>query len=127
MKTRSVLVSFPGYRFTIQTLLPNHRLAALAAGLDEGGHTTCIRDYGTASMLDRLFPRKVQSTAQDISDRILTSPSAGSLSTLTALWQLRGMDRTLRAQQETVAAEIASEIAAEKGLDFVVLDRKSVV
>jgi len=122
MKTRSVLVSFPGYRFTIQTLLPNHRLAALAAGLDEGGHTTCIRDYGTASMLDRLFPRKVQSTAQDISGRILTSPSAGSLSTLTALWQLRGMDRTLRAQQETVAAEIASEIAAEKGLDFVVLD-----
>jgi hypothetical protein len=122
MKTRSVLVSFPGYWFTLQTLLPNHRLAALAAGLEAAGQTTCIRDYGTASMLDRLFPRKAQATAQGISDRILTVPGAGSLSALSALWQLRGMDRMLRAQQEVVAAEIASEIAAEKRLDFVVLE-----
>jgi len=122
MKTRSVLISFPGYRFSIQTLLPNHRLAALAASLCEAGHTTRIADYGTASMLDRFFPRKAQTTAQGISDRILSDPTAGSLSTLTALWQLRGMDRALRAQQEAVAAEVAAEIAKETGLDFVVVD-----
>ena len=57
MKTRSVLIRFPAYPIALADLMPDHRLASLAACLTQAGHRTRIADYGTLSVLARLFPK----------------------------------------------------------------------
>ena len=55
MKTRSVLAYFPGYPFSVETLMPNRQLAAIAANLQMNGHVTTIQDYGSIETLARLI------------------------------------------------------------------------
>ena len=120
MSTRSVLVSFPGYPFTLGTLLPNHRLAAVAGCLLEAGHVTKVSDYGTVQTLERLFPQQLRPATQTLADGLFGGVPATSLAALTAVWRMRGMGREVRARQEALAREVADEIAATKTIDFVV-------
>lgn len=120
MHTRSVLVSFPGYPFTLGTLLPNHRLAAVAGHLLEAGHATQIRDYGTVQTLERLFPHQLRPATQTLADGLFGGIPASSLAALTAVWRMRGMGREIRARQDALAREVADEIAATKDIDFVI-------
>ncbi|NIA16174.1 MAG: hypothetical protein GWP08_19095 [Nitrospiraceae bacterium] len=119
MKTRGILVSFPGHPFTLEALLPNRRLASLAGALRAAGHLAEVRDYGTVSTLSRLFPRRLRVATSLLADGLLSESAAGSLSMLTALWRLRGMNNGFQAQRDTVCAEAAAEIASLKGVDFV--------
>jgi len=120
MKTCSILVSFPGYPFSITTLLPNHHLAAIAGSLQDAGHTTEIRDFGTIETLDYLFPRKLHVEARVLADRFLDDPTSGSLSILSTFWRLRGTDRALHSRQQKLCAKVARDIASTASLDFVV-------
>jgi len=120
MKTCSILVSFPGYPFSIKTLLPNHHLAAIAGCLRDADHITEIRDLGTIETLDYFFPRKLRVEARLLADRFLDDPSSSSLSMLSTFWRLRGADRALHSRQKKLCAEVAREIAAVESLNFVV-------
>jgi len=120
MHTRSVLVSFPGYPYSLGTLLPNHCLAGVAGCLLDAGHATQIRDYGTVQTIERLFPQRLRPATQTLADGLFGGVPASSLAALTAVWRMRGMGRELRARQDALAREAADEIAATKGIDFVV-------
>ncbi len=122
MKTRSLLVYFPGCPFTIGTLMPNHRLASVAACLDEAGHATQVRDYGVPETLDRLYPGRLHATAQALAERLLSDPATGSLATLSSFWQFRTFETSLRDQQERLCGEVAVDLANERKLDFVAFD-----
>jgi len=120
MSTRSVLVSIPGYPFSLETLLPSHRLATLAGCLLDAGHETQIRDLGTAETLDRLFPEQLRPATETLADGLFSGAPASSLASLTALWRMRGMGREIRARQHALAQEVADNLASTEGIDFVV-------
>lgn len=54
MKTRCRLVYVPALPWDAGTLLPQHRLAALAGALHASGHEAAILDWGTVSGLERM-------------------------------------------------------------------------
>jgi hypothetical protein len=54
MMTRSRLVYVPALPWDAETLLPQHRLAALAGALQAAGHEATILDWGTLGGLERL-------------------------------------------------------------------------
>ena len=120
MKTRSILVAFPGNPFSIKALRPNARLAYLAGALERSGHTTTILDYGTIETLDRLFTPTFRNVAQRVADTVFTGQAAHPFSAVTTLWGLRGMRRTLRAELASLLDDVTRSIIAESPLDFVV-------
>ena len=119
MKTRSVLVAFPGYPFSIQTLLPNLGLAGVAGGLEALGHSTEIWDYGSVELVDRVFPAEIRAATRIVADRFLGDSAPGSLAALSALWRLRGMNEAFEARQGQAGAEVAHQLASSEALSFV--------
>ena len=120
MKTRSMLVAFPGNPFSIKALCPNTRLAYLAGALERSGHTTTILDYGTIETLDRLFTPTFRNAAQRVADTVFTGQVARPFSAMTTLWELRGMRRTLRAELASLLDDVTRTIVSKAPLDFVV-------
>ena len=116
MKTRSVLVAFPGYPFSIQTLLPNPGLAGVAGGLDALGHSTEIWDYGSVELVDRVFPTEIRAATRIVANG---DCAPGSLTALSALWRLRRMSEAFAARQVQVGAEVAVQLASIEDLNFV--------
>ncbi|MEA3366200.1 MAG: hypothetical protein U9Q79_11230, partial [Candidatus Hydrogenedentes bacterium] len=121
MKSRSILVRFPGYPFSFKALMPDHELASTAACLQAEGHHTVIRDFGTVGLVDRLFPEEVRSTAQQIADRFLDSSPLSPLRALHTLWQLRTVDRAFQARQVACCEELAEKLAHTEKVDFIAL------
>jgi len=91
----------------------------LAAALEESGHSAHIYDYGVVEVLERLVPKELRASAQMLASRALGETPLRSLSTLTAVWQLRGMTRKLRARQHALHLDVARELADAKP-DFAV-------
>jgi len=119
MKTRSVLIRFPGYPLALESLLPDRHLAVWAGCLLDLGHRTRIFDYGTLEMLDRQFPREGRDLLRQLCERFGTEGPMPPLGAMLGYWQLRQTDRAFRTRQEKVAREIARDLADRKGLDFV--------
>ena len=120
MKTRSVLVNFPGIPFSLAALLPNRQLASLAGCLLEAGHLTRIQDYGTLTLIDRLYPRQFGKAAGSLLRTVFDRAHQNPVTVLQSLWQSHCADRAFRERQEAVCQEVAAEIAAMAGLHFVV-------
>lgn len=118
MKTRSVLLYYPGFPFAPDILTPSRTLAATAAGLLEQGHETRILDFGTVETVARLVRGKASARLERIADRDLSHPSANPLQTLHTLWHMRGADRSFREQRSAYAREIAAQLGAMRGLHF---------
>lgn len=118
MKTRSVLLYYPGFPFDPDVLTPSRTLAATAAGLLEQGHETRILDFGTAETVARLVRGKASSRLERIADQDFSQPSANPLQTLHTLWHMRGADRSFREQRSAYAREIAAQLGAMRGLHF---------
>lgn len=118
MKTRSVLLYYPGFPFDPGVLTPSRTLAATAAGLLEQGHETRILDFGTAETVARLVRGKATSHLERIADQDIAQPSANPLQTLHTLWHMRGADRSFREQRKAYAREIAAQLGAMRGLHF---------
>lgn len=125
MKTRSVLVHFPGSPFTLQNLTPNRRLATLAGALIEAGHETVIRDLGAVGTLEQLFNEKLRKAAEPIADRLFVNSPAGPTTGFPGLRQWKALDRVLHARQEELCATVASEFGRMKGIDFVAFDMET--
>lgn len=63
MTTSCVLVRVPGTPFSINDLRPDTRLATLAGSLIDSGHHTCVLDYGTVEIFERLYPSGLRAVA----------------------------------------------------------------
>ena len=120
MKTRSMLVAFPGNPFSIKALQPNARLAYLAGALERSGHSATVLDFGTVETLDRLFTPTFRSAAQRVADTVFTGQVTRPFSAVSTLWELRGMRRTLRAEMAALLDDVTRSILSESALDFVV-------
>lgn len=113
MKTRSRLVHVPALPWNAETLMPQHRLAALAGALVDHGHETQILDWGGLGALERL------ACAAGM------APETGSASRR-GLGLLRAMtgERRQRAMLETAlrarAVEVARAVLPVQRPDFVV-------
>lgn len=55
-KTRSLLINYAGYPYTISSFMLDNGLALLAAILHQNGHKTRILDYSTVDMMNTLRP-----------------------------------------------------------------------
>ncbi len=118
MKTRSVLLYYPGFPFDPDVLVPSRTLAATAASLLDQGHETRVLDFGTAETVARLVRGKASAHIERISDQDFAHPSANPLQTLHTLWHMRGADRSFREQRAAYAREIAGQLVAMRGLHF---------
>jgi hypothetical protein len=119
MKTRSVLLYFPGYPFDPQVLTPSRPLASAAANLLEQGHETCILDYGTVETVARLVAGKPSAHVERIADDSMERAPSNPLQTLHMLWHLRAADRAFRELRSAYALDIARHLASLRGLHFV--------
>jgi len=63
MTTSCLLVRVPGAPFSINDLRPDTRLATLASSLIESGHRSCVLDYGTVEIFERLYPSGLRAGA----------------------------------------------------------------
>ncbi len=63
MTTSCVLLRVPGAPFSIDDLRPDTRLATLAGSLIESGHRSCVLDYGTVEIFERLYPSALRTAA----------------------------------------------------------------
>lgn len=119
MRTRSILVRFPGHPFSPHALMPDRFAAVLAGALMSAGHETQVWDYGTVEMLDRLYPVRSREAARRLpAEAVDAVISSGSPAGVTAL--VRGMGRALDARQAEVCAVLGDELAAVPILDFAV-------
>ncbi|MDX9973190.1 MAG: hypothetical protein RBU21_09395, partial [FCB group bacterium] len=119
MKTRSVLIHFPGYPLAMESLLPDPHLAAWAGCLLDLGHKTRILDYGTLEWCDRQFPREGRELLKRLSEQFVDDSPVPPLGAALTYWQLRQTDRAFRARQEECGRDIAQDVAIRKALDFV--------
>jgi len=118
MKTRSVLVYFPGYPFEPQALIPSRLMASVAGSLLDQGHETRVLDYGTVEMVHRLVRGKPSDLAVRVSDAMAADGFANPLQTLHFLWQMNTANRLFRERRLEAAREIAGQLACQRGLHF---------
>ena len=121
MKTRSLLVWFPGYPFSPDMLLPCRTLAEIAGCLRAAGHHTHIRDYATLDSLDRLFPSGQRDAARSLAEEALSFPPRDPFMTLRSAWQVLRAGHAFRIRRAQVCRDVAAELAheADRGLDFI--------
>lgn len=118
MKTRSILLYFPGYPFELKVLTPSRQLASLAGSLLDQGHETLVLDYGTVSTVDRLVAGKPLRHIEKLADDLMEVTPANPLQTLHMLWHMRCADKAFRDQRAAYAHEIAEHLASRRGIHF---------
>jgi len=74
---RSILVSYAGYPYTFNSLMPDNGLANLAGALLRAGHETLILDYGTVENLRRTMPKEISSQAKRVFASMASKLKAG--------------------------------------------------
>lgn len=119
MRTRSLLVRFPGYP-GVECLLPDAQLAGWAAALKDAGHRPVIVDYGTVDMLGRLIPSNPGSQDRAFLDLLSLDGPIPPLSVPFTYWRARHMDRRFTRQQQAVLTESADLLGRNSGVDMLV-------
>jgi len=119
MGTRSALVSFPGYPFSLDALIPDELAATIAGRLIERGHETRIHDYGVLETVERVVPRGMGDLVRRLVDRFLEERPLAPLGTLAALLDLSRTDRAFRVLRRRLCVEAADAILTDLPLDFV--------
>jgi hypothetical protein len=118
MTSKSLLIAYPGIPFTLQNLMPNPRLASLAAALIAQGHETQIADAATMGSFRCLYRGRAQMLAAEVSEHLW--PARGVPALRTRL-RLRLLDRLLAEAQDRLYAQIV-ELVSRKAPDFIVFD-----
>lgn len=117
-----LLVSYPGYPSTPAHLVSNNLLANMAGAAIAAGHDAAIADYGTVSMMRRLFPEQLSETLKPLAARMKAGGGAPDPDQLAGLMQLADrLDEHQAATGRQVAAELAEQ-AQWLGASLVVLE-----
>ncbi len=110
MSTKSILVSYAGYPYTFNSLMPDNGLANLAGALLCAGHETLILDYGTAENVAAMFPAELVPTARCVFSSAMEKLSAGEALVPDNLKSLGALEAALREACENRCLEVAEEI-----------------
>ncbi len=117
-----LLVSYPGYPSTPAHLVSNNLLANMAGAVTAGGHDAAVADYGTVSMMRRLFPEALSETLKPLAARMKEGGGAPDPDQLAGLMQLADrLDEHQAATGRQVALELAEQ-ARRLGAALVVLE-----
>ena len=117
-----LLVSYPGYPSTPAHLVTNNLLANMAGAVIAAGHDAAIADYGTVSMMRRLFPEPLSETLKPLAAGMREGGGAPDPNQLAGLVQLADrLDEHQAATGRQVAVELAEQ-AQRLGASLVVLE-----
>lgn len=106
---RGLLVSWAGYPYTPSSFALDNGLANLAGALVAEGHQALIADFGTLSVMRRLFPAGLAARVAPVMQQLLTAsgpppPEAGA--------QLAALTAELEAHQQAETLRVGDELAA---------------
>ncbi|MCX5771010.1 MAG: hypothetical protein NTZ09_12160 [Candidatus Hydrogenedentes bacterium] len=125
MSKRCILVSFPRFPYTFNTLLPDSLLAGIAGSLVDAGHQPLILDYGTLETVQRYFSSQLRRASLSLADQMVGATQGGALKALGAFLRLRGLGGLQRHRREMLRRELlgeaAREVAGDGGVDLVVV------
>lgn len=107
--SRVLLVSYPGYPSTPATLVANPWLGNTAAGLQAAGHAVLALDYGTLSIMRRLYPESLTAQLRPLAARV--AQSGGGAMNEDQLRALRDISDLLDAHQRQTEAQLSREMA----------------
>ncbi|MEN6302721.1 MAG: radical SAM protein [Armatimonadia bacterium] len=116
--SKVLLVSYVGYPSTPAQLVANPWLATQLAALQAAGHDARALDYGTVTMMRRLYPEALTARLKPM----VAGMKGGGQLDENGLRMLQDLDRMLDAHQEQVAAEVRQEL-----LERIERDRPQVV
>ncbi len=106
---RVLLISYPGYPSTPAHLVANAWLSHLLGALLEAGHEALALDFGTVTMMRRLFPEPI---TQQLKHFFADPKSTAGLNEQ-ALSLLEQLTAQLEAHQAHVEAELTEQIVAQ--------------
>ncbi|MCE5240195.1 B12-binding domain-containing radical SAM protein [bacterium] len=106
--SRVLLLSYPGYPSTPAQLVANPWLAHLAGALLEAGHEPLALDFGTVSMMRRLFPEALTAQLKGIVGGMNVAAGLDEK----ALAVLTDLSARLEAHQAQVEQELVAEVVA---------------
>lgn len=106
---RVLLISYPGYPSTPAHLVANAWLSHLLGALLEAGHEALALDFGTVTMMRRLFPEPI---TQQLKHFFADPKSTAGLNEQ-ALSLLEQLTAQLEAHQALVEAELTEQIVAQ--------------
>jgi hypothetical protein len=112
------LVKFPGYPFSFEALLPDHRLAGIAESLRDGGHDTQVWDYGRVDHLEALTPEPLRERSRHIAAALLEAQHDPSATPLRPLLELRAVNRQFERLRKEQCRACAAAILGDNELDF---------
>ena len=107
---KGLLITYAGYPYTPSSLAPDNGLANLAGALISEGHQVRIMDFGTVSVMRRLYPPDLSSRVAPIVGKVLQAPGAPPPETQK---QLADMVAALEQYQEAETRQIAEEVVQE--------------
>ncbi len=122
LSTRSILISYAGYPYTFNSLMPDNGLANLAGALLCAGHETLILDYGTVENAAAMFPRDLVPLAKSSFTSAMESLAAGRPPSRDAQKGLSALEAKLHKACEKHLRQIAEQICTrveEMRPDFV--------
>ncbi len=119
MRTRSLIVRFPGNPFSLNALLPDHAAASVAGTLLAAGHDTQVWDLGTVETMERLFPSKHQASLGRVAERFNDESALGPVAAMQMLWQVRTADKRYQELRDLLCEELAETLIAQRYLSFI--------
>lgn len=108
---RVLLISYSGYPSSPAQLVANPWLAAQAGALAATGHEVLALDYGTVSMMRRLYPEALTAQLKPLAANMMGG--GGSQMDERGLRMLQDLSAMLEGHQEAVAADLTEELAAQ--------------
>lgn len=108
---RVLLVSYSGYPSTPAQLVANPWLAAQAGALAATGHEVLALDYGTVSMMRRLYPEALTAQLKPLAAEMMGG--GGSQIDERGLRMLQDLSAMLDGHQDGVVADVTEELAAQ--------------
>lgn len=105
-----LLVSYPGYPSTPAQLVANSWLAGMAGALVAAGHETQVIDYGTITMMRRLFPEALTARLKPLAADVMRG---GGQVDQAGLTMLQDLSAALEDHQAEVARQVADEVLAQ--------------
>jgi radical SAM superfamily enzyme YgiQ (UPF0313 family) len=110
LSTRSILVSYAGYPYTFNSLMPDNGLANLAGALLCAGHETLVLDHGTVDNVAAMFPRSVTVLARETYSSAMECIRAGKALSQETLRSFALSDARLREASQKRCQEVAEEV-----------------
>ncbi len=110
LSTRSILISYAGYPYAFNSLMPDNGLANLAGALLCAGHETVILDYGTVGNIRETFTRELSEMAKEAYESALRNIGKGTGLTAQDLQRFSLLDGKLTDAVKKRCLRVAEEV-----------------